>query len=74
MRVYTLDIAALYRADLTVPLAFQVARRILDHPDRSIERELRYEAAKQFRQRKVIPEMIDRIKDLLSVDDSSSDS
>ena len=71
---FTLDIADLYRADLTVPLAFQVARRALDSPDLSLERSLRYEAAKQFRQRKVIPGMIDRIKGLLSVHDDSSDS
>ena len=71
---FTLDIADLYRADLTVPLAFQVARRALNNPDIPLERALRYEAAKQFRQRKVIPGMIDRIKGLLSVDDDSSDS
>lgn len=71
---FTLDIADLYRAELTVPLAFQVARRVLDAPDRSIERELRYEAAKQFRRRKVIPGMIDRVKDILDVDDGSRNS
>ncbi len=74
INAFTLDIADLYRAELTVPLAFQVARRVIDNPDRSIERESRCEAARQFRQRKVIPGMIDRIKDLLSVDDSRSNS
>jgi len=71
---FTLDIADLYRADLTIPLAFQIARRVLDDPTLSIERELRYEAARQFRRRKLIPGMIDRVKDLLHVDDSGSNT
>ena len=71
---FTLDIADLYRAELTVPMAFRVARRVLDAPDLSIERELRYTIAREFRSAKVIPGMIDRIKDLLHADDRDRDA
>lgn len=71
---FTLDIADLWRLDITVPLAFSVARRCLDDPGLSLEREVRFEAAKWFRKHKLIPAMIERIRELLNVNDSSSDS
>lgn len=71
---FTLDIADLWRADVTLPLAFSVARRAIDDPDLSMERELRREAASWFRRKKVIPAMIDRIKELLHVDDRRGDA
>jgi len=71
---FTLDIADLYRSELTIPLAFQVARRVLDNPTLNLERALRHEAASQFKRRKLIPGMIDRIKELLGVDDRSGDA
>jgi CRISP-associated protein Cas1 len=69
---FTLDIADLYRAELTIPLAFKVARQLIDNPEIPLERTLRREAASQFRKQKLIGKMIDRIKDLLHVDDRSS--
>lgn len=66
---FTLDIADLWRDEITVPLAFSVARKILDDPDLLLEREIRFTAATWFRKRKVIPTMIDRIKELLHVSD-----
>jgi len=63
---FTLDIADLWRADFTLPLAFSVARKALDHPDLHLERELRREAARRLRKQEVIPKMIDRVKELLS--------
>ncbi|ROR32704.1 type I-E CRISPR-associated endonuclease Cas1e [Inmirania thermothiophila] len=66
---FTLDIADLWRGELTVPLAFSVARRVLDDPDLVLEREIRFTAAGWFRKKKLIPAMIDRIKELLHVDD-----
>jgi len=65
---FTLDIADLWRVEVTLPLAFSVARRAMDDPALALERELRKEAALLFRQQKLIPKMIDRIKELLDVD------
>lgn len=69
---FTLDIADLFRADVTIPIAFKVARRALDDPNLILERALRREAAAEFRRAKLIPRMIDRIKELLHVDDGGS--
>lgn len=71
---FTLDIADLYRAEVTIPLAFKVARKALDDPTLIIERALRKEAAMEFRRTKLISQMIDRIKELLNVDDSGRDT
>ncbi len=71
---FTLDIADLYRAEITLPLAFVVARRVIDNPEIPLERTLRREAARQFRKQKLIAKMIDRTKELLHVDDSGSDT
>ena len=69
---FTLDIADLFRVEVTIPLAFKVARKALDDSGLIVERALRREAAMEFRRSKLISTMIDRIKDLLHVDDSSS--
>lgn len=69
---FTLDITDLYRADITLPLAFSVARRSIDDPELKLERELRRAAAAWFRKHQVIPRMIDHIKELLGVDDTDS--
>jgi CRISPR-associated protein Cas1 len=66
---FTLDVADLFRAEFTLPLAFSVARRVLDNLDLLLEREVRKEAARQFHKQQLIPKMIDRIKELLHVDD-----
>jgi len=70
---FTLDIADLYRTEFTIPLAFRVARRVMDDNRLSLERVLRKEAAADFRRFKLIPKMIDRIKELLDVHDRGSD-
>lgn len=66
---FTLDVADLFRAEFTLPLAFSVAKRVQDKPDLLLEREVRKEAARQFHKQQLIPKMIDRIKELLHVDD-----
>jgi len=71
---FTLDIADLFRAEITIPMAFKVARKALDDSSLIVERALRREAAMEFRRSKLIPKMIDRIKELLHVDDSSGDA
>lgn len=65
---FVLDIADLYRADLTLPLAFSVASKAMRNPSLNLEREIRYEAAKRFRKEKIIPRMIEQIKSLLEVE------
>lgn len=71
---FTLDIADLYRAEITIPLAFKTARLSLDNPSLNLERTLRKTAATEFRRSKLIPKMIDRIKELLSVHDAGGDT
>ena len=71
---FTLDIADIFRAEVTIPMAFKVARKTLDDPGLILERALRREAAAEFRRTKLISRMIDRIKDLLHVDDGGSDT
>lgn len=71
---FTLDIADLWRAEITLPLAFSSAARAARVPKDSLERFIRYEAAKWFKKHELIPKMIDRIKELLRVDDRSGDS
>ncbi|HID22966.1 MAG TPA: type I-E CRISPR-associated endonuclease Cas1, partial [Planctomycetaceae bacterium] len=66
---FTLDVADLWRAEITLPLAFSVAAKVMRHPRLSLEPETRREAAAWFRKHKLIPNMIDRIKELLHVDD-----
>ena len=62
---FVLDIADLWRADLTVPMAFSVAKRVMGNISLNLEREIRFEAAARFRRLRLIPSMIDRIKELL---------
>jgi CRISP-associated protein Cas1 len=69
---FTLDIADLWRAEVTLPLAFSMARKALDDPGLLLERELRKEAARYFRKHQLIPKMIDRVKELLHANDGSS--
>jgi len=66
---FTLDIADLWRADVTLPLAFSVAAQVMKDPSVSLERAVRYEAARWFKRHKLIPSMIDRIKELLNIND-----
>lgn len=71
---FCLDIADLWRTELTLPLAFSVLARVKQEPGSNLEREIRYEAARLFRRKQVIPRMIDAIKELLHVDNRGGDS
>lgn len=73
---FTLDIADLWRVELTLPLAFSVAARVVKDPKLELEREVRFEANRLFRKYRLIPAMIRRIKELLEIDgdDSRSDA
>lgn len=70
---FTLDLADLFRSEVTIPLAFRVARKVLDDSQLPLERTLRRESAAEFRRTRLISKMIDRIKELLRVDDSGGD-
>jgi CRISPR-associated protein Cas1 len=71
---FTLDVADLWRVDLVLPLAFGSVRAYEDGKIENLEREVRRRAAEAFRRDKVIPRMIDRIKELFGVDDRGSDA
>lgn len=71
---FTLDIADLWRAQITLPLAFSVASQAGKASADSLERSIRYEAAAWFKKHDLIPKMIDRIKGLLDLDDSSGNT
>lgn len=70
---FTLDIADLYRVDVSLPLAFGAVKALRERKVDSLEREVRQRAVRLFRQEKLIPKMIDRIKELFDVDDRGSD-
>ena len=65
---FVLDIADLLRAEVTIPLAFRAAKQHLSHPDRPLDQIVRRGAAEAFRKQKVIPTMIERIKELFDLD------
>lgn len=71
---FTLDIADLYRVDVTLPLAFSAAKAAQDGKGDALEREVRQKAARMFRQEKLIPRMIDRMKEIFGVDDGGGDA
>lgn len=70
-QAFVLDIADLYRHDITLEIAFGAVKESLAK-SQPLERTVRQRAAKVFRQRSVIPSMIDRIKTLLHLDPQPS--
>ena len=65
---FVLDIADLYRGDVTLPVAFGAVRARERDPSMPLERQVRRLAGKEFRRRKLIPKMIGRIKELFDAD------
>ena len=65
---FVLDIADLYRTSVTLPLAFATAKECKTNHRDTIDRIIRRRASRIFRKEKLIPGMIDRIKDLLQKD------
>lgn len=71
---FCLDIADLFRDDITLPVAFRAARQLATQTWLDPERCVRRLAGETLRKKKVIAQMIDRIKELLSdADDPRSD-
>ena len=62
---FVLDIADLSRDSITVPAAFKAASLVMHGRETSIERTTRRIVGARLRRERVIPAMIDRIKELL---------
>lgn len=71
---FCLDIADLYRDSFTLPIAFSAVREFERRPDQLLERIVRRLAGRAIQQQKLIPSMIDRIKDLFDADDRGGHS
>lgn len=66
---FALDIADLFRDEFTLQVAFQGYLQWEKSGSDSLERVVRRLAGAELRKKKVIPSMIDRIKELLGADD-----
>ena len=64
---FVLDIADLFRDAVTLPIAFAAAKQAESDGD-TIDRLVRREAATVFRKQKIIPVMIDNIKQVLKME------
>lgn len=71
---FALDIADLFRDSVTLPIAFGAVREARNQPGVPLERIARKLAGRMFRQKSLIPTMIDRIKELFNADDGGGDS
>jgi CRISPR-associated protein Cas1 len=60
-----LDIADLYRDEVTLPVAFEAVKTLAKEPAQNIERLVRQVAGRQFREKQLIPGMIDKIKNII---------
>lgn len=68
---FALDVADLYRESHTVPIAFRAVRAHRDNPGDSFERAVRRSAAQAFRREALVGKMVERITEILDVDDGS---
>lgn len=68
-RAFALDIADLFRTSTALPIAFRAAKRCKDRGRASIEPTTRRLAGTTLREEEIIPQMIDRIKEVLEIDD-----
>lgn len=64
---FVLDVADLYREAVTLPIAFQVAKRVSEGALEPIDRLVRQRAAREFRRQSLVAKMIDDIKSLFGV-------
>lgn len=62
---WVLDIADLFRTDITLPMAFGALRKAQEDPSIPLERHVRRLAQRLFSEKQVIPRMIDAIKEVL---------
>ena len=62
---FVLDIADLYRAEVTNPCAFKASKQVTSRPTENIERVTRRLTGQTLQRDQIIPEMIERIKRLI---------
>lgn len=62
---FVLDIADLYRAEITLPCAFRAVKRVRERPSENIERVTRRLTGETLARDQVTPAMIERIKRLI---------
>lgn len=72
---FCLDVADLFRDEVTLPVAFKAVKQVEASNHRlPVERCVRKLAGKTLRKKRIIPQMIDRIKELLAdADDGGGD-
>ena len=68
---FALDIADLYRSSTTLPIAFKATKRHQQRGRVNIEATTRKMAGRTLQKDSIIPDMIDKIKELLNGDDRS---
>jgi len=73
-RAFALDIADLFRSSMALPVAFRATKRCRKRGSTDVESTTRKLAGRTLRQDDIVPDMIDRIKEVLDVDDDSSDT
>ena len=71
---FCLDVADLYRDTFTLPIAFGAVQEQARRRGDTIERCVRRLAGTTFRQKKLVPTMIERIKELFGGDDRGGDA
>ncbi|MDX2266436.1 MAG: type I-E CRISPR-associated endonuclease Cas1e [Hyphomicrobiales bacterium] len=69
---FVLDIADLVRTSVTIPAAFRAVKEAEKDVSRTLERHVRRSAAEMFRKKRVIPDMIEKIKALFSPDEAAN--
>lgn len=68
---FILDIADLFRDTITLQIAFTVAKKA-ETDNKTVDRLVRREAATVFRKQEVIPAMIDRIKQVIRMEETDA--
>jgi CRISPR-associated protein Cas1 len=71
---FCLDVADLFRDTFTLPIAFGALQERVRRPRETLERCVRRFAGSAFRGKKLVPTMIERIKELFRVDDGRGDA
>ena len=66
---FVLDIADLFREAVTLQIAFTAAKQLAIGAHDTVDRLVRREAAQVFRKQQVIPSMIDKIKQVLRMEE-----
>lgn len=66
-QAFVLDLADLVRDRVTIPVAFEGVRLADKQPQIPLERHVRRLAGKRLQREAVIPDLIDRIKDLFDL-------